>query len=101
MISPKKDLWKPTKDCPYFALVLVVRQVEQYISSCLHLAGDEGGQPDRGLIAETGRLFLRNLPYQATEADLAMLFKEYGELSEVHLILDRYLSFSHQKMNLS
>ena len=53
--------------------------------------GDEGGEPDSGNVAETGRLFLRNLPYQATESDLAALFEEYGKLSEVHLILDRYL----------
>lgn len=41
------------------------------------------------LIRETGRLFLRNLPYQATESDIAKLFEEYGELSEVHLVKDR------------
>ena len=41
-------------------------------------------------ISETGRLFLRNLPYQATEADLTALFEEYGELSEVHLVVDRW-----------
>lgn len=41
-------------------------------------------------IAETGRLFLRNLPYSATEDDIRDLFSEYGELSEVHLVLDRY-----------
>ncbi len=40
-------------------------------------------------IRATGRLFLRNLPYTATEADLAELLGEYGQLSEVHLVLDR------------
>lgn len=47
---------------------------------------DSKGPPP---ISETGRLFLRNLPYQATEADLTSLFEEYGELSEVHLVVDR------------
>ena len=40
-------------------------------------------------IEETGRLFVRNLPYGATEADLAEAFREHGEVSEVHLVLDR------------
>lgn len=46
----------------------------------------EGGEP---AIEETGRLFVRNLPYTATEADLAEAFGEHGELQEVHLVLDR------------
>ena len=41
-------------------------------------------------IARTGRLFLRNLPYLATEADLRDLFQPYGDLSEVHLVIDRH-----------
>lgn len=70
------------------------------------IAGDEGTGADTGLIAQTGRLFLRNLPYQATEADLAALFEEYGELSEVHLILDRCELFTlrideHENISLT
>ena len=42
-------------------------------------------------IAETGRLFLRNLAYSATEDDLTALLAPYGELREVHLVLDRFL----------
>ncbi|XP_042421436.1 multiple RNA-binding domain-containing protein 1-like [Zingiber officinale] len=38
---------------------------------------------------ETGRLFIRNLPYTATEDDLAELFSQFGELSEVHLVVDK------------
>ena len=45
-------------------------------------------------IEETARLFIRNLPYGATEANLAEAFQEHGEISEVHLVLDRY---SHGK----
>ena len=40
-------------------------------------------------IEDTGRLFVRNLPYAATEADLAEAFGEHGELEEVHLVLDK------------
>ncbi|XP_064986006.1 multiple RNA-binding domain-containing protein 1-like [Musa acuminata AAA Group] len=38
---------------------------------------------------ETGRLFVRNLPYTATEDDLAELFSQFGDLSEVHLVVDK------------
>lgn len=37
----------------------------------------------------TGRLFLRNLPFTTTEAELSEAFSEYGDLQEVHLVLDR------------
>lgn len=46
-------------------------------------AGDEAS------IADTGRLFVRNLPYTATEAELQELFEQCGSVSEVHLVLDR------------
>mmetsp|Transcript_8890 Transcript_8890/g.26983 ORF Transcript_8890/g.26983 Transcript_8890/m.26983 type:complete len:438 (-) Transcript_8890:12-1325(-) len=45
---------------------------------------DEGAS-----VAESGRLFVRNLAYTATEADLSELFGSYGDLTEVHLVLDR------------
>ncbi|WOK94731.1 multiple RNA-binding domain-containing protein 1 [Canna indica] len=38
---------------------------------------------------ESGRLFIRNLPYTATEDDLADLFSQFGDLSEVHLVVDK------------
>lgn len=47
------------------------------------------GAVEEASIAETGRLFVRNLAYTASEADLAELFAGYGDLSEVHLVLDR------------
>ena len=37
------------------------------------------------MIAESGRLFVRNLSYAITEADLEGLFSQYGPLSQVHL----------------
>ncbi|KAH7293538.1 hypothetical protein KP509_28G030000 [Ceratopteris richardii] len=40
-------------------------------------------------IVETGRLFVRNLSYATREEDLCELFSKYGELSDVHLVLDK------------
>ena len=40
-------------------------------------------------IAQTGRLFVRNLPYSATEEDLRAAFEVHGDLEEVHLVLDK------------
>ncbi|KAL1873016.1 Multiple RNA-binding domain-containing protein 1 [Diaporthe australafricana] len=36
-------------------------------------------------ILRTGRLFVRNLPFKATEAELAKHFRKYGETEEVHI----------------
>lgn len=41
------------------------------------------------VIAETGRLFVRNLPYSATEDDLKTIFEPHGALEEVHIVLDK------------
>ncbi len=46
-------------------------------------------ESQEAIIRNTARLFLRNLPYTATEAELAAAFSEHGELSEVHVVLDR------------
>lgn len=40
-------------------------------------------------IGETGRLFLRNLSYAASEEELSQLLGSFGELKEVHLVVDR------------
>ncbi|SCV04613.1 LANO_0G11276g1_1 [Lachancea nothofagi CBS 11611] len=39
-------------------------------------------------IKSTGRLFLRNILYTATEVDFRNLFSPFGELDEVHVALD-------------
>lgn len=36
-------------------------------------------------ISDTGRLFIRNLPYTCSEDDLKKLFQKFGPLSEVHM----------------
>ncbi|CAN0854922.1 Multiple RNA-binding domain-containing protein 1 [Linum grandiflorum] len=38
---------------------------------------------------EAGRLFIRNLPYTATEEDLEEHFNKIGETAEVHLVVDK------------
>ncbi|RAL68185.1 hypothetical protein DID88_008892 [Monilinia fructigena] len=39
-------------------------------------------------IKASGRLFVRNLPYSATEDDLRKHFEQYGALEEIHLPVD-------------
>ncbi|SMN18165.1 similar to Saccharomyces cerevisiae YPR112C MRD1 Essential conserved protein that is part of the 90S preribosome [Maudiozyma saulgeensis] len=39
-------------------------------------------------IKESGRLFLRNILYSATEQDFKELFEPFGEMNEVHVALD-------------
>ncbi|ESQ55405.1 hypothetical protein EUTSA_v10024436mg [Eutrema salsugineum] len=40
-------------------------------------------------VLDTGRLFVRNLPYTATEEELMEHFSEFGEISEVHIVVDK------------
>ncbi|KKZ65925.1 multiple RNA-binding domain-containing protein 1 [[Emmonsia] crescens] len=41
-----------------------------------------------GLLRETGRLFLRNLLYNASESDLEPLFSSFGKIDEIHVAFD-------------
>ncbi|CAG8545497.1 6357_t:CDS:10 [Diversispora eburnea] len=45
--------------------------------------------PSADSIGETGRLFVRNLPYICTEDDLRKQFNKFGPLAEVHLPIDK------------
>ncbi|KAJ0239290.1 Nucleotide/nucleic acid binding protein [Hirschfeldia incana] len=49
----------------------------------------QDSKADSDDVLQTGRLFVRNLPYTATEEDLMEHFSPFGEISEVHLVLDR------------
>ena len=49
----------------------------------------EEGLKGEESIAESGRLFIRNLSYTVTEEDIEVLFKKYGPLTEVNLPIDR------------
>ncbi|KAH0455838.1 hypothetical protein IEQ34_015870 [Dendrobium chrysotoxum] len=44
---------------------------------------------ERSLALETGRLFVRNLPYTTNEDELRDLFSQFGDVSEVHLVADK------------
>ncbi|KAG8455679.1 hypothetical protein GDO86_001754 [Hymenochirus boettgeri] len=39
-------------------------------------------------VSDSGRLFIRNLPYSCTEDDLEKLFTKYGPISEIHFPID-------------
>ncbi|KAH7319214.1 hypothetical protein BKA65DRAFT_96890 [Rhexocercosporidium sp. MPI-PUGE-AT-0058] len=49
---------------------------------------DDQSDPTIEAIKATGRLFVRNLPYSATEDDLREHFSPFGSLEEVHLPVD-------------
>ncbi|NXR31592.1 RBM19 protein, partial [Zosterops hypoxanthus] len=40
-------------------------------------------------LSESGRLFVRNLPFTSTEEDLEKVFSKYGPLSEIHFPMDK------------
>ncbi|XP_062445939.1 probable RNA-binding protein 19 isoform X2 [Rhea pennata] len=40
-------------------------------------------------LSESGRLFVRNLPFTSTEEDLEKVFSKYGPISEIHFPIDR------------
>ena len=44
-------------------------------------------------ISNTARLFVRNLPYTATEDDIRSHFEQYGSLQEVRYILTTIMMF--------
>ncbi|EIN05691.1 RNA-binding domain-containing protein [Punctularia strigosozonata HHB-11173 SS5] len=48
----------------------------------------EPEDPTRRTILETSRLFLRNLAFTCTEADLEEHFRRFGAISQVHIPLD-------------
>lgn len=41
-------------------------------------------------VAESGRIFMRNLPYTVTEEELQNLFSKYGPVTELHLPIDSF-----------
>ena len=54
--------------------------------------GNDDGKEEEGQeedASDTGRLFLRNLAFGITEDDLRRTFGKFGELSEVHLCMNK------------
>ncbi|KAH9856242.1 hypothetical protein C2E23DRAFT_810772 [Lenzites betulinus] len=44
--------------------------------------------PTHATILQTSRLFIRNLPFTCTEQELRDQFQRYGDVSQVHMVLD-------------
>ncbi|CAK9161975.1 unnamed protein product [Ilex paraguariensis] len=74
-----------------------VSEEEVEARSC-EVADDEMGKSGVPLLSlkdeeeeglETGRLFVRNLPYSATEDELEEHFSRFGNVSQVHLVVDK------------
>ncbi|KAL3635204.1 hypothetical protein CASFOL_019751 [Castilleja foliolosa] len=40
-------------------------------------------------VLEPGRLYIRNIPYSATEEELEEHFSKYGTVSQVHIVIDK------------
>ena len=59
------------------------KSIKTNISTATSTSKYEKLSPD--MIAESGRLFVRNLSYAITEEDLEKLFSQFGPLSQVHL----------------
>lgn len=52
-------------------------------------APEDVNAADMEALSETGRVFVRNLPYTATEEEVAALFEQFGKLTAVHILVDR------------
>ncbi|KAI0236715.1 Multiple RNA-binding domain-containing protein 1 [Massospora cicadina] len=52
-------------------------------------AAEETELKPESQIMDNGRLFIRNLPYSCTEADLRKTFEKVGPLSEIHMPISR------------
>ncbi|KAF9903176.1 hypothetical protein BX616_001698 [Lobosporangium transversale] len=53
------------------------------------LSAEEEEEIAKNQIADTGRLFVRNLPYTCTEDELRKLFEKFGPLSEIHMPISK------------
>ncbi|KAJ1550076.1 putative RNA-binding protein 19, partial [Nowakowskiella sp. JEL0078] len=51
-------------------------------------------KPDDIVIADTGRLYVRNLAYTCTTEELHKLFEKFGPISEVHISADKQTKIS-------
>ncbi|XP_073257669.1 probable RNA-binding protein 19 isoform X2 [Porites lutea] len=91
-----KEALTRDRDCIQGRYIELFRDKEKHSSQIVvkekpwmkKLAGKEG-EEEYESIAESGRLFLRNLTYSCSEEDLQSLFEEYGPLTETYLPLDK------------
>jgi multiple RNA-binding domain-containing protein 1 len=73
--------------------------VDKLISESAGAVTEVAGSADATMdaIRESGRLFVRNLPYTATEDDLRAHFEKYGTLEEV--CIPPYFIFLHSLLS--
>ncbi|XP_052209349.1 uncharacterized protein LOC127812867 [Diospyros lotus] len=67
---------------------------DEFSGSSDHKMIDLGNQSprlkdDNRELLETGRLFVRNLPYTTSEYELEEHFSRFGNVSEVHIVVDK------------
>ncbi|XVE88498.1 hypothetical protein DITRI_Ditri19aG0074000 [Diplodiscus trichospermus] len=74
---------------------VILDQIQEGSSNDLDGEIVDPGNPSSGLkadgdeVLESGRLFVRNLPYTATEDELTEFFSKFGDVSQVHLVIDK------------
>ncbi|VDK89274.1 unnamed protein product, partial [Onchocerca ochengi] len=64
-------------------------QVSDRTEDYIHKTREAEVEASVGKILETGRLFVRNLPYTCSDEDLRYLFKKYGEISDLQVIISK------------
>ena len=50
---------------------------------------DQENEEEEEDLAESGRLFVRNLTYGCTEEDLRSMFSQFGDISDLHMPTDK------------
>ncbi|KAJ5679149.1 Multiple RNA-binding domain-containing protein 1 [Penicillium macrosclerotiorum] len=68
-------------------------QADTYMDDAVETQPDHSAEPEQPdanveLIRDSARLFVRNLAYDMTDADLQPLFSPFGKLDEIHVAFD-------------
>ena len=66
-----------------------IESMKQRMSKKAFEQSDDKGEPELHHNKEISRLFVRNLAFSSTDKELADLFKPFGEISQVSLIMNR------------
>jgi multiple RNA-binding domain-containing protein 1 len=64
---------------------VVPEQPEIGLMETVQVTEDKEEENPLSLIGDTGRLFVRNLPFSTTEEELKEYFERFGNLTEIHL----------------
>ena len=71
------------------AEISVVDKMEIQVNTIKQVQKDKEEENPLSLIGETGRLFVRNLPFDANEMQLRDKFESFGEIRYVRIVLDK------------